>query len=426
MKRMLSHKVIASFILVLSTTFGLQAQQGCQLQDPVIHIDFGIGDNIPEFNATEHDNYRKVRRSCPDDGSYTYTSTTSNCFNNDWFTISSDHSGNGGNMMLVNASESGGSFFTTILNGLKENTRYEFAVWLMNVCRINGGCSPLPPNLQITVSTMSGSKIAGFITGTLGQTASPHWNRHAAFFTTPAGETTLSVTMSNLTLGGCGNDFAMDDITVRECMPPVVAIEAPADKAIEPFAKPITKQAAKVETKPVVKPVQKPEAVVTEKEEKSLPGVKPVRKDTAMAVSKQPANKVPAITQPALQSPLSPVLPPVLLQRENQVLKKLTTAAGEMQIDLYDNGQVDGDTVTIYHNNIILISRAGLSEKPISFKIMVDEKQPHHELVMVANNLGSIPPNTSLMIIRINGKRYDVFISSSEQKNAKVVIDLGE
>jgi hypothetical protein len=95
-----------------------------------------------------------------------------------------------------------------------------------------------------------------------------------------------------------------------------------------------------------------------------------------------------------------------------------------MIIDLYDNGQIDGDTVTIYHNNVMIVSGAALSEKPISFKIRVDENQPHHELVMVANNLGSIPPNTSLMIIRINGQRYDVFISSSEQKNAKVVIDL--
>jgi len=45
---------------------------------------------------------------------------------------------------------------------------------------------------------------------------------------------------------------------------------------------------------------------------------------------------------------------------------------------------------------------------------------------MVANNLGSIPPNTSIMIITANNKRYEVFISSSEQENAKVVIDLKE
>jgi hypothetical protein len=95
-----------------------------------------------------------------------------------------------------------------------------------------------------------------------------------------------------------------------------------------------------------------------------------------------------------------------------------------MVIELYDNGDIDGDTVTIYHNNELVVNRAGLSSKPITIKIKVDKNAPHHELVMVANNLGSIPPNTSLMIVTANKKRYEVYISSSEQKNAKVVIDL--
>ena len=43
---------------------------------------------------------------------------------------------------------------------------------------------------------------------------------------------------------------------------------------------------------------------------------------------------------------------------------------------------------------------------------------------MVAENLGSIPPNTSVMIITTASKRYEVFISSDEQNNAKVVFEL--
>ncbi|MBD0289520.1 MAG: hypothetical protein ICV79_29490, partial [Flavisolibacter sp.] len=58
--------------------------------------------------------------------------------------------------------------------------------------------------------------------------------------------------------------------------------------------------------------------------------------------------------------------------------------------------------------------------------ITIDAAHPHHELVMVAENLGSIPPNTSLMIITTGTQRYEVFISSTEQKNAKVAFDLKE
>jgi hypothetical protein len=67
-----------------------------------------------------------------------------------------------------------------------------------------------------------------------------------------------------------------------------------------------------------------------------------------------------------------------------------------------------------------------LSQKPISLSIRLNASEPHHEVIMVAENLGSIPPNTSIMIITTASSRYEVFISSTEQKNAKVVFDLKE
>ena len=106
------------------------------------------------------------------------------------------------------------------------------------------------------------------------------------------------------------------------------------------------------------------------------------------------------------------------------MIKKIETETGEIKINLYDNGEIDGDTVSIYHNNELVKSHMRLSQKPISITIDVNTSQPYHELIMVAENLGSIPPNTSVMIINTPGKRYAVFISSSEQKNAKVVFDL--
>ena len=119
-----------------------------------------------------------------------------------------------------------------------------------------------------------------------------------------------------------------------------------------------------------------------------------------------------------------PPPPAVLTTRTNPLVKRIETAPGEIKVELYDNGEIDGDTVSIYHNNTLIKSRARLSAKPISFTITVNENEPYHELIMVANNLGSIPPNTSVMIITAAGARHEVFISSTEQKNAKVVIDL--
>jgi hypothetical protein len=119
-----------------------------------------------------------------------------------------------------------------------------------------------------------------------------------------------------------------------------------------------------------------------------------------------------------------PVSVPLPIQtRENPVVKQITTSGEMILLELYDNGEIDGDTVSIYHNNELVVSRAGLSEKPVKFTIKADKDKPHHEVIMVANNLGKIPPNTSLMVITTAGKRYEVFISSSEQKNAKIIFD---
>lgn len=128
-------------------------------------------------------------------------------------------------------------------------------------------------------------------------------------------------------------------------------------------------------------------------------------------------------TKPEVKVFDTPV-PNALETRDNPVVKKITTEETEISIELYDNGEVDGDTVSIYHNNKLVVSHAGISTKAVALKIKVDKANPHHELVMVADNLGRIPPNTSLMIVTAGKKRYEIFISSSEQKNAKVIIDL--
>jgi hypothetical protein len=67
-----------------------------------------------------------------------------------------------------------------------------------------------------------------------------------------------------------------------------------------------------------------------------------------------------------------------------------------------------------------VLSHRGLSATPITLSLNFDENAPEHEVVMVAENLGRIPPNTSLMIINAGDKRYQVQITSTEQKNALV------
>jgi hypothetical protein len=91
----------------------------------------------------------------------------------------------------------------------------------------------------------------------------------------------------------------------------------------------------------------------------------------------------------------------------------------EAKIELYDNAEIDGDTVTILLNDRLLLYKRQLTDKPLVIPVTL-MPNTDYEFVMYADNLGSIPPNTSLMIITAGSQRYEVRISSSQEKSAMV------
>ncbi|MFM9909047.1 MAG: hypothetical protein ACKVOW_06855, partial [Chitinophagaceae bacterium] len=115
------------------------------------------------------------------------------------------------------------------------------------------------------------------------------------------------------------------------------------------------------------------------------------------------------------------VIPKVLATRENEVVRTITTNANEISINVYDNGTIDNDTVSVYLDKKLVISKQRLTTNAINVKFKLDDTNNYHELVMVAENLGEIPPNTSLMVVIAGTKQYEVRITSNEQKNAVVI-----
>src|SRR5262245_46748960 len=105
----------------------LPAQQNnCTFKEPIFIIDFGTGENAKDINQSPLPKYNRVFDGCPTDGNYSIVSYTSGCFGGDWHTFVQDHTFNDkdGNMMVVNANETGGVFLNTTVNGLKGKTTY--------------------------------------------------------------------------------------------------------------------------------------------------------------------------------------------------------------------------------------------------------------------------------------------------------------
>jgi hypothetical protein len=110
----------------------------------------------------------------------------------------------------------------------------------------------------------------------------------------------------------------------------------------------------------------------------------------------------------------------MLRSRENNLVQTVLVNSEDVIVKLYDNGEIDDDTISVYLDKKLVLSKKRLTTAALSINLKMDESNPDHELIMVAENLGRIPPNTSLMIVTAGDQRYEVRITSTEQKNAMV------
>lgn len=225
------------------------------------------------------------------------------------------------------------------------------------------------------------------------------------------------------------SEFKKEDFLLKKksvTPPPVVKSNPPVNSAPKKQT-PSTQQkttSPKKTAPPVVKKTTPPAAKKTAPN--TTAKVPPQKKITSgdTIAKLQPQETQP--TSPKVDKDLTKktvAVPDVIKERENPLIKTIITSSPDILIQLYDNGEIDGDTITVYDNNQVIANRQGLTGKPITLHVQANVMNSHHEFVMVANNLGSIPPNTALMVITTGGKRYELFISSDEKKNAKVVID---
>jgi hypothetical protein len=128
------------------------------------------------------------------------------------------------------------------------------------------------------------------------------------------------------------------------------------------------------------------------------------------------------VTPEITKIPVKPSIPApsILKTRENKLAQSLVLTDPDVTVKLYDNGEIDDDTISVFLNKKLVLSGKRLTASPLILKFKMDEDNSDQELTMVAENLGRIPPNTSLMVVEAGEQRYEVRITSTSQKNAVV------
>ncbi|RYE22568.1 MAG: hypothetical protein EOP51_12905 [Sphingobacteriales bacterium] len=180
-----------------------------------------------------------------------------------------------------------------------------------------------------------------------------------------------------------------------------------------------------------VKPVINPNKKIPNLADKNKPAtVKPKFVEPKPKVTTTVQQPVLAKKDTQLQQTQTSVTKPIIApatvsgnryeKRNNTVIKTIEVENELVKIDFYDNGEIDGDSISVFLNGKLLVARKKLTTQPITLTLTKDELQENNELVMYAENLGSIPPNTALMIVTDGKKRYEVRITSDLQKSGTI------
>ncbi|HEX6334749.1 MAG TPA: hypothetical protein VFZ78_11020 [Flavisolibacter sp.] len=146
---------------------------------------------------------------------------------------------------------------------------------------------------------------------------------------------------------------------------------------------------------------------------------KPAAKNSAKSVAKN--------TTKGTVKNAAPVAAPVVIlpqqDRATQVLHQLTTSADSLVLSFFDNGVIDGDSVSVIVNGETVISKRKLTDRAVKHTVTIPKNSAEVRVLLVAESLGSLPPNTGLLIIDDGDKRYQLSFSADFSTNAAIVIN---
>lgn len=124
----------------------------------------------------------------------------------------------------------------------------------------------------------------------------------------------------------------------------------------------------------------------------------------------------------ALKKVFSDSLIAIKESRASIIQQSIITAADTVTIILYDDGEIDGDIVTVFNNGEVVINQLTLTKQPYQFTIALPSNGSKHSIELMAENEGSLPPNTAYMLVLAGSQRVEVKASSDKLSNAAIVI----
>jgi archaellum component FlaF (FlaF/FlaG flagellin family) len=202
----------------------------------------------------------------------------------------------------------------------------------------------------------------------------------------------------------------------------------PAEKPNEATAVVMPKTAVTETEQPMVKakPVEKEKPAEVKVAKTKPVKEKTVAKEKEITKAKEVAETKEAIVKKEPETKAAPEVKPKqaaadINSRIIETIQSVNYSSDSLVISLYDNGEVDGDTVSVLMNGNVIMPLVSLSTNAVRKTIYTKDITDSIQIVMYAENLGALPPNTGLLIVYDGKERYEIRFSGDLKKNAAIV-----
>jgi hypothetical protein len=153
--------------------------------------------------------------------------------------------------------------------------------------------------------------------------------------------------------------------------------------------------------------------VVIQRPKKELPKTPSTGMTSIPMPSEKQIEEKPIVTKPL-------TIEEKFVTRESRHVMDIPLHGDSIELRFYDNAEIDGDSISLFINQKLVFQHIFLKAKPYVVKLAINDLNETNELVMVAENLGRIPPNTSYMVAIVEDKRYEANLQSTEQISAMI------
>lgn len=211
-----------------------------------------------------------------------------------------------------------------------------------------------------------------------------------------------------------------------ELQQPVAIAKVEAQKTIEQPTSSSTNNRADVVKSTVPATVVPEKTTAKPEEKKAVPAVSTppvvVKKDEPVIPATVAAPAQPVLIAAEVKKPVADHAGAAtfIAERKTEAPQTINFMNDSLVIALYDNGEVDGDTVSVLLNGEIFWAKQGLKTTSIKKTIYIAPGQEELTLVLYAENLGKYPPNTGLLVVYDGEERYQVRFSADLSKNAAI------